>query len=146
MKDSSLLNWFINNLPFELHFPGYNYCGPGTRLQKRLARGDKGVHLLDDYCKEHDIAYHESSSLRDRLKADIKLMKMAKKRACASNASLGEKITANLVNKAMLAKVSIGAGLQKNRKPTKLKNDSRTGLKRHLKHIIALCAFTKAQT
>ncbi len=25
------LIWVINNLPFELHLPGYNYCGPGNR-------------------------------------------------------------------------------------------------------------------
>lgn len=56
--ESSLLNWLINHLPFELHLPGYNYCGPGTKLIKRLKRGDKGVNKLDEYCKEHDIAQH----------------------------------------------------------------------------------------
>ncbi|KYN09174.1 hypothetical protein ALC57_18713 [Trachymyrmex cornetzi] len=33
----SLLNRAINALPFELHIPGYQFCGPGTRLTKRLA-------------------------------------------------------------------------------------------------------------
>jgi hypothetical protein len=42
-----VLNTIINNLPFEAHIPGYQWCGPGTKIAKRLARGDKGVNLLD---------------------------------------------------------------------------------------------------
>lgn len=113
MKENSLLNRIINTLPFELHLPGYNYCGPGTRLKERLARGDKGVNLLDEYCKQHDIAYSKSLNLKDRHKADISLLKMSKKRASSADASTGEKIAATLVNRAMLAKVSSGSGLKK---------------------------------
>lgn len=134
MKGSRLVNWLINNLPFELHLPGYNYCGPGTSLKKRLTRGDKGINLLDEYCKEHDIAYNKYSSLEDRHKADMKLMKMAKQRALASNSSVGEKLAAHLVNKAMLAKVSSGAGL-KSSKTRKLKT-SGNGIKSKFNHII----------
>lgn len=94
MKIERLVNNIINNLPFELHLPGYNYCGPRTRLRERLARGDKGVNKLDEYCKHHDIAYNNSKSLTDRYKADIILLKMAKKRALASDASVGEKVIA----------------------------------------------------
>lgn len=137
MKECSLLNWFINNLPFELHLPGYNYCGPGTRLQKRLARGDKGINLLDEYCKEHDIAYNRCSSLESRLKADLKLMKMAKVRATAPDSSLSEKLAAHLVNKCMLAKVSSGAGLKKSNTNKKTKLVLPNNLKKHLKHIIS---------
>lgn len=114
MKENSLLNSFINKLPLELHLPGYNYCGPGTQLSKRLARGDKGINQLDEYCKQHDIAYNKSSNLRDRHKADIILLKMAKKRASSDNANIGEKVAATLVNRAMLAKVSSGSGLKNN--------------------------------
>ena len=32
----SLLNKFINNLPVEMHLPGHNFTGPGTKLNKRL--------------------------------------------------------------------------------------------------------------
>ena len=39
----------------ELHVPGYNYCGPFTKLDKRLARGTKPVNKLDAGCKENDI-------------------------------------------------------------------------------------------
>lgn len=125
MKGGGLVNTLINNLPFELHLPGYNYCGPGTRLHKRLARGDKGINQLDEYCKNHDIAYNNSRSLKDRHKADLVLMKMAKTRSSASNSSRGEKIAANLVNKVMLAKVSSGAGLKKDFSVTCEKNSEK---------------------
>lgn len=52
-----LLNRVINKLPFELHLPGYQFCGPGTKLQARLNRGEKGINPLDAACREHDIAY-----------------------------------------------------------------------------------------
>lgn len=113
MVEDGLINKLINNLPFELHLPGYNYCGPGTKLQQRLARGDKGINQLDEFCKEHDIAYNKSSNLKERHKADIILLKMAKKRATASDSNMGEKIAADLVNKTMITKVSSGAGLKK---------------------------------
>lgn len=35
-KGSGLLNTLINKLPVELHIPTYNFCGPGTSLNKRL--------------------------------------------------------------------------------------------------------------
>lgn len=28
-RGSGLVNKLIDKLPFELHLPGYNYCGPG---------------------------------------------------------------------------------------------------------------------
>ena len=54
---SGLVNRIINRLPIELHIPGYQFCGPGTRLQKRLARGDEGINPLNAACREHDIVY-----------------------------------------------------------------------------------------
>ena len=56
-RGKGLVNKVINSLPFELHFPGYQYCGPGTKLAKRLARGDPGINSLDAAGKDHDIAY-----------------------------------------------------------------------------------------
>jgi hypothetical protein len=53
----------LNNVMPELHLPGYNYCGPFTKLNERLARGDKPVNKLDAGCKKHDIFYgdHEDT-------------------------------------------------------------------------------------
>lgn len=134
MKESGLLNWLINHLPFELHLPGYNYCGPGTKLQKRLTRGDKGINLLDECCKDHDIAYQSSSALSDRHKADLILMKMARKRATSKDASLGEKMAAHLINKVMLAKLKTGSGLKRKVKISPTKTGA--GITNNLKNII----------
>ena len=35
-KGGSVSNKFINNLPVEMHLPGHNFTGPGTKLNKRL--------------------------------------------------------------------------------------------------------------
>ncbi|WP_221935836.1 hypothetical protein, partial [Klebsiella pneumoniae] len=58
----AVVNTAIDALPLELHLPGgYQYCGPGTKLKHRLARGDTGINKLDEACKEHDIAYSKYS-------------------------------------------------------------------------------------
>jgi hypothetical protein len=112
MQGGGLLNNIINNLPFELHLPGYQYCGPGTRLQKRLLRGDKGINKLDEACKRHDIAYSQYSKLEDRHKADSELLNMAKQRIKANDASKGEKLASWLVSKAIKTKLKLGAGVK----------------------------------
>lgn len=104
------LNTLINKLPVELHVPGYNYCGPGTKLEKRLQRNDQGVNLLDEACKSHDIAYSKSSDLEHRHKADQLLASKAWERFKAKNSSIGEKLTALGVSTAMKAKVKLGMG------------------------------------
>ena len=48
----------------------YNYCGPNTRLEERLARGDEGINRLDQVCKQHDIDYSNAESLADKHIAD----------------------------------------------------------------------------
>lgn len=113
MQGGGLLNNIINNLPFELHLPGYNYCGPGTKLKERLLRGDKGVNKLDEACMQHDIAYSNFSDLDNRHKADLQLMNMAKKRLLSKDSSKGEKLASWLVNKVMKAKVKTGSGIKK---------------------------------
>ena len=59
----------------EFHWPGYQYMGPGTHLKKRLARGDPGINRLDKLAKQHDIDYSHSKNLRDKWKADRKMIK-----------------------------------------------------------------------
>lgn len=109
-----VLNNLINKLPFELHIPGgYQYCGPGTKLQKRLARGDPGINPLDKACREHDIAYSNSSNLEDRHKADYDLEQRAWKRVKSSDARLGEKAAAWAVTNTMKVKRKLGMGVGK---------------------------------
>lgn len=46
-RGKGIVNWAIKNIPFEMHIPGYHYCGPGTKLRERLAQNDPGVNELD---------------------------------------------------------------------------------------------------
>lgn len=118
---SGLINSLINKLPVELHIPGYNYCGPGTKLEKRLSRGDSGVNGLDEACKEHDIAYSQNTNLKERHSADKVLADKAFKRFRSKNASISEKLAALGVTTAMNAKVKMGAGHKRKRKQLKKK-------------------------
>ncbi|KAJ0170424.1 hypothetical protein K1T71_013795 [Dendrolimus kikuchii] len=109
---AGLINTLIDNLPIELHLPGYNFCGPGTKLKKRLKRGDKGINPLDEACKHHDIAYAQNSSLEHRHTADLELASAAEKRWRESK-DLSERVAALAVNKLMKFKVKRGMGLTK---------------------------------
>lgn len=114
-KGKGLLNKLINKLPFEVHLPGYNFCGPGTKLEKRLSRGDSGINALDEACKEHDIVYSETNNLKERHKADKRLYKVAKKRITSSAASVGEKAASLTVAGVMKVKTAVGMGHKRKR-------------------------------
>lgn len=102
----------LDKLPVELHIPGYNYCGPGTKLQKRLARGDKGINLLDKACQQHDIAYSASSETSKRHEADRILADQARDIRRRRDIGTGQRIAAFLVDKTMRAKLKLGAGVK----------------------------------
>ena len=59
----------------ELHWPGYQYMGPGTKLEKRLKRGDPGVNRLDRIAKQHDIDYSRAKNFQNKWTADAKMIK-----------------------------------------------------------------------
>lgn len=112
-EGGGVLNSLINKLPVEVHIPGYQYCGPGTKLQKRLARGDPGRNPLDAACKQHDIAYSQSRDLAHRHEADRTLEERAWSRVKAKDSSIGEKAAAWTVTNAMKVKRKLGMGLKK---------------------------------
>lgn len=117
-EGGGLLNKFINNLPVELHLPGYQYCGPGTKLAKRIARGDPGINPLDAACKEHDIAYSQNrENIEARNAADKILAEKAWQRVRSRDARVGEKVAAYAITNVMKAKSKLGMGLKK-KKPT----------------------------
>lgn len=118
-KGKGLVNTLINKLPFELHLPGYQYCGPGTKLQKRIARGDPGINSLDKACKEHDIFYSKYKNKEDRHIADRILSEKAWQRAKSSDADFKERANAWLVTNAMKAKVKFGMGVGRKSKTKK---------------------------
>jgi hypothetical protein len=121
-----LLNTLINKLPFEMHIPGYKYCGPGTKLAKRLARGDRGVNDLDEACKLHDISYAQNKDVQSRHEADNLLANKALERLLSSNASLGEKAAALGVSTAMKTKVKLGMGHSRRKGALSFKDIAKT--------------------
>ena len=65
---------WLGKTGIEFHWPGYQYMGPGTKLKKRLARGDPGINRLDRLAKQHDIDYSKAKNLQDKWKADAKMI------------------------------------------------------------------------
>lgn len=110
---SGIINTLITKLPFEAHLPGYSFCGPGTKLKKRLARGDAGINPLDAACREHDIAYEENKNLDSRHKADEILQQKAFERARCKDARFSEKVAAMTVGTSMKIKRKLGMGLKR---------------------------------
>ena len=57
----------------------YNYCGPGTKLEERLASNDPRyrdpINNLDSICQKHDTDYSNATSLADKHKADELMLK-----------------------------------------------------------------------
>lgn len=144
LPTGGLVNTAIDALPIELHLPGkYQYCGPGTKLQKRLARGDPGINKLDAACKEHDIAYSNYTDTKRRSIADRALAEKAWQRVKSSDASLGERAAALAVTAAMKAKTAIGGGSRRKKRNTfrrkkvcgggtrKRKNNRKRGKNKH---------------
>ena len=79
----------------EFHWPGYQYMGPGTKLKKRLKRGDPSINRLDKIAKQHDTDYSRAKNLPDKWKADAKMIKAIDK--LPGSKTLTEKIVKRIV-------------------------------------------------
>ena len=71
-EGGSLLNKVINNLPVEMHLPGHNSKGPGTKLKKRLnpdltlKKWSMPVNRVDNAAYHHDICYLKNDDTATR--------------------------------------------------------------------------------
>ena len=89
---------WLGKTGIEFHVPGYQYLGPGTKLKKRLARGDPGINRLDRIAKQHDIDYARAKNLQDKWVADTRMIQ-------SINKLPGKKtLTERLIRKIMQAK------------------------------------------
>lgn len=111
-KGHGFLNKIIDKLPVELHIPNYRFCGPGTKLAKRLQRRDQPINKVDLACREHDILYSLFNDDESRRMADKKLASKASERFKAEDASVGEKLAALGVGGAMKLKSMLGMGMK----------------------------------
>ena len=85
----------------EFHWPGYQYMGPGTHLEKRLKRGDPGINRLDRISKIHDIDYSRATKLAHKHAADAKMIKSIDKLP-------NKTVTERIVKRIMQAKLKLG--------------------------------------
>ena len=135
-KGEGFVNKLINNLPFEAHLPGYQFCGLGTKLKKRLNRGDRGINPLDAACRLHDIEYSKDKTLGETRKiADQALAEKAVERLHSKDATLGEKASALIVASTMNLKKKFGMGVRhtKKKQGKKKRNSKRRKIKKQTK-------------
>ena len=98
----------------------YSYCGPGTKVKKRVSEGYQGVNKLDNACKEHDIYYSKYKNTRARNVADDILASKAIQIALNPNLPDYERKDARLMTGIMGVKSRFGMGIKK--KTPKKKN------------------------
>ena len=68
----SFLNTLMYKLPFEMHLPGHNFTGPGTKLYKRLnpdgtpKEWSKPINRVDNAAYHHDLCYSKYDDTKTR--------------------------------------------------------------------------------
>ena len=85
----------LAKMGMEFHWPSYQYMGPGTHLEKRLARGDLNINRLDKIEKAHDIDCGRAKDLKDQWVADLQMI--AKIDKLPGQKTLTERIVKNIV-------------------------------------------------
>ena len=121
----SIINRFVNNLPFELHLwdplvGTYSAAGPGTKHKKRLSKylstGDtKHIFLneLDKACFYHDAAYSKYTDVANRHIADSKLMEECLRIANDPTLDGYQRTLAGAIHKFFEKKIQLGQGLKR---------------------------------
>ena len=116
-KGGSLLNNAINNLPLEMHLPGHNFTGPGTKLKKQHnpdltpKKWSKPVNRVDKGAYHHDICYLRNDDIATRNAVCDK--NMLKELKGIYNPTLRERLDKSIVSKLIGMKVKFGVGVKK---------------------------------
>eukprot|EP00734_Pompholyxophrys_sp_LG126_P000618 Pompholyxophrys_sp_v1_NODE_341_length_713_cov_2.653495.p1 type:complete len:216 gc:universal NODE_341_length_713_cov_2.653495:666-19(-) len=76
---SKMVNKFIEKSPFEMHLPGYQFAGPGTKFKQREAAGQRGINDLDNGAYWHDKTYEAYGPGVQRAEADKQLYSVSQK-------------------------------------------------------------------
>ena len=68
----SFLHSLVNKLPFEMHLPGHNFTGPGTKLYKRLNSDGTPkewsipINRVDNAAYHRDLRYSKHDDTKTR--------------------------------------------------------------------------------
>jgi len=114
---SGLFHKAVSNLPFELHLPGHNFTGPGTKLDRRLNRDgtprdwSKPINRVDEAAYHHELCYAKNHDTRTR--NEVCDREMLRELAHITNRSLREIIERGPVGSMIKAKANLGLGLKK---------------------------------
>ena len=110
----SFLNTLVNKLTFEMHLPGHNFTGPGTKLYKRLNTDGTPkewsipINRVDNAAYHHDLWYSKRDDTKTRNEVCDKTMLGAL--SGTVNPTLRERIDKSIVGKLIKAKVNFGLG------------------------------------
>ena len=116
-KGGSILNKMINSLPVEIHLPGHNFTGPGTKLNKRLnpdltpKKWSKPINRVDKAAYNHDICYLKNTDTVTRNAVCDK--NMLKELKGIYNPTIRERMERGLVSSLIGTKARFGWGLNK---------------------------------
>ena len=116
-KGGSILNRMINTLPVEMHLPGHNFTGPGTKLQKRLnpdltpKEWSKPINRIDNAAYHHDICYLENTDTKTR--NDVCDANMLNEMNRIENPTVRERMERALVSSLIGTKKYFGMGVIK---------------------------------
>ena len=117
VKGGSVLNRMINSLPVEMHLPGHNFTGPGTKLNKRLnpdltpKKWSKPINRVDKAAYNHDICYLKNNDTVTRNAVCDK--NMLKELKGIYNPTIRERMERGLVSSLIGTKARFGWGLNK---------------------------------
>ena len=105
----------LQKFPGELHLPGMNFAGPGTRLEYRLnddgtyKEFSKPIDRVDEAAYYHDLAYNEFKDTENRNIADREMLKDLSE---IKNPSIREKIEMAIIKPIIHTKQKFGLGLK----------------------------------
>ena len=110
----SCLSTLMNNLHFEIHLPGHNFTGSGTKLYKRLNPDETPkewsvpINRVDNAAYRHDLCYSKHDDTKTRNEVCYKTM-LGKLNGIV-NPTLRERIDKSIVGKLIKANVNFGLG------------------------------------
>jgi len=95
----------------EMHLPGHNFTGPGTKLNKRLKDDgtpkswSRPINRVDSAAYRHDLAYARHADTAERIVADKKIIKELDS---IPNPTLKERMERAVVKPILKTKVNFG--------------------------------------